>query len=59
MTYGLVVVREMGILCVVSIQGLLSLVKTGIRLRVNGSKGLIEILEYSVCSNKQSMTPMT
>lgn len=59
LTHGSVVAREMGIPCVVSIQGLLSRVKTGMRLRVDGSKGLVEILEYSLCSNKQSMTLMT
>lgn len=59
LTHGSVVAREMGIPCVVSVQGLLSCVKTGMRLRVDGSKGLVEILEYSFCSNKQSMTPMT
>lgn len=45
LTHGSVVAREMGIPCVVSVMDLTKKVKTGMRIRVDGNKGTIEILE--------------
>lgn len=49
LTHGSVVAREMGIPCVVGVMGLTKKLKTGMRIRVDGSKGTIEILEWCVC----------
>ena len=49
LTHGSVVAREMGIPCVVSVVDLTKRLKTGMRIRVDGSKGTIEILESCVC----------
>ena len=45
LTHGSVVAREMGIPCVVSVMDLTKKLKTGMRIRVDGNKGTIEILE--------------
>lgn len=45
LTHGSVVAREMGIPCVVNVIDLTKKVKTGMRLRIDGNKGLIEIME--------------
>lgn len=45
LTHGSVVARERGIPCVVGIMGLMDKIKTGMRVRVDGNKGLVEILE--------------
>ena len=49
LTHGSVVAHEMGISCVVGVLGLTKRLKTGMRLRVDGSKGTIELLEWCVC----------
>ena len=49
LTHGSVVAREMGIPCVVSVMDLTKKLKTGMRIRVDGNKGTIEILERCVC----------
>ena len=45
LTHGSVVARERGIPCVVGINGLMDKLKTGMRVRVDGNKGTVEILE--------------
>ncbi|WLR51027.1 phosphoenolpyruvate synthase [Bacillus tianshenii] len=45
MTHGAVVAREYGIPAVVGVEGATKEIKEGQRIRVNGSKGYIEILE--------------
>jgi pyruvate,water dikinase len=45
MTHGSVVAREKGIPAVVGVPDALSRVRTGMRLRVHGSEGFVEILE--------------
>ena len=45
LTHGSVVARERGIPCVVGIIGLMDKLKTGMRVRVDGNKGTVEILE--------------
>lgn len=45
LTHGSVVARERGIPCVVGTMGLMDKIKTGMRVRVDGNKGLVEILE--------------
>lgn len=45
LSHGSVVAREMGIPCVVNIQGLLKRVQTGMRIRIDGSQGTVEILD--------------
>ncbi|KAK8805912.1 hypothetical protein WA158_002568 [Blastocystis sp. Blastoise] len=45
LTHGSIVAREMGIPCVVNVNNLMEKVKTGMRIRVDGSKGTIEILD--------------
>ena len=45
LTHGSVVARERGIPCVVGIVGLMDKIKTGMRIRVDGDKGIVEILE--------------
>ena len=45
LTHGSVVARERGIPCVVGIMGLMDKIKTGMRIRVDGNKGIVEILE--------------
>ena len=45
LTHGSVVAREMGIPCVVNVIGLTTKLKTGMRIRIDGNKGLVEILE--------------
>lgn len=44
LTHGSVVARERGIPCVVGINGLMKKIKTGMRIRVDGEKGTVEIL---------------
>ncbi|KAK8793301.1 hypothetical protein WA158_004660 [Blastocystis sp. Blastoise] len=44
LTHGSIVAREMGIPCVVNVQNLMEKVKTGMRIKVDGSKGTVEIL---------------
>ena len=45
LTHGSVVARERGIPCVVGIMGLMDKIKTGMRIRVDGNKGIVEIFE--------------
>ena len=45
LTHGSVVAKEMGISCVVCVHGLVEKVKTGMRIRVDGTKGIVEILD--------------
>ena len=45
LTHGSVVAKEMGIPCVVCVHGLVEKVKTGMRIRVDGTKGIVEILD--------------
>lgn len=45
MTHGSVIAREYGIPAVVSLPGVVGRIKTGQRIRVNGSKGFVELLE--------------
>jgi pyruvate,water dikinase len=45
MTHGAVVAREYGLPAVVSVENATRLIKAGQRIRVNGSKGYVEILE--------------
>lgn len=45
MTHGAVVAREYGLPAVVSVENATRLIKDGQRIRVNGSKGYVEILE--------------
>ncbi|KLU60990.1 phosphoenolpyruvate synthase [Peptococcaceae bacterium CEB3] len=45
MTHGAVVAREYGLPAVVSVENVTSLIKDGQRIRVNGTKGYVEILE--------------
>ncbi|KAK8803756.1 hypothetical protein WA158_001450 [Blastocystis sp. Blastoise] len=52
LTHGSIVAREMGIPCVVNVQNLMEKVKTGMRIKVDGSKGTVEILDESVPTNE-------
>ncbi|QSO48556.1 phosphoenolpyruvate synthase [Alicyclobacillus mengziensis] len=45
MTHGAVVAREYGLPAVVSVESATSLIRDGQRIRVNGTKGYVEILE--------------
>jgi rifampicin phosphotransferase len=45
MTHGAVVAREYGIPAVVSVSNALSAIKTGQRIRVDGTRGFVEVLE--------------
>ncbi len=45
MTHGSVVAREYGLPAVVSVENATRLMKDGQRIRVNGTKGYVEILE--------------
>ncbi|KAK8794803.1 hypothetical protein WA158_001784 [Blastocystis sp. Blastoise] len=45
LTHGCIVAREIGIPCVINVQHLMERIKTGMKLRVDGSKGTVEILE--------------
>ncbi len=45
MTHGAVVAREYGLPAVVSVENATKLIKDGQRIRVNGTKGYVEILE--------------
>ena len=45
MTHGAVVAREYGLPAVVSVENATRLIKDGQRIRVNGTKGYVEILE--------------
>ena len=45
LTHGSVVAKEMGIPCVVCVHGLVEKVKTGMRIRVDGTKVIVEILD--------------
>lgn len=47
MTHGSVVAREYGLPAVVSVENATRLIKDGQRIRVNGTKGYVEILEES------------
>ena len=45
MTHGAVVAREYGIPAVVSVASALERIKTGQRIRVDGTRGFVQILE--------------
>ena len=45
MTHGAVVAREYGIPAVVSVAGALDKIRSGQRIRVDGSRGFVQILE--------------
>ncbi len=45
LSHSAIVAREMGLPTIVSIKGLTKRLKTGMRIRINGETGLIEILE--------------
>jgi rifampicin phosphotransferase len=45
LTHGSVVAREMGIPAVVGVSNCTKVIKNGMKIKVNGSIGLIEILE--------------
>lgn len=45
LSHSAVIAREMGLTLVVGIRGLTSRVKDGMRVRVDGIKGTVEILE--------------
>lgn len=45
LTHGAVVAKEMNLPCVVNVINLLDRVKTGMRIRVDGTKGIVEILD--------------
>jgi len=47
MTHGAVVAREYGIPAVVSVAGALDRIRTGQRIRVDGTRGFVQILEAS------------
>ena len=49
LTHGSVVAKEMGIPCVVGVAGLMEKIKTGMRIRVDGSAGIVEILDSHCC----------
>ena len=44
LSHGSVVAKENGIPCVVSVTGLMEKVRTGMRVRVDGDRGVVEIL---------------
>lgn len=54
LTHGSVVAKEMGIPCVVCVHGLVEKVKTGMRIRVDGTKGIVEILDEN-CNCMESV----
>jgi phosphohistidine swiveling domain-containing protein len=45
MTHGAVVAREYGIPAVVSVESAVQRIRTGQRIRVDGTQGFVEILE--------------
>lgn len=45
LSHSAIVAREMGLPAIVSIKGLTKTLKTGMRVRMDGEKGLVEILE--------------
>lgn len=45
LSHSAIVAREMGLPAIVSIKGLIKRLKTGMKIRMNGETGLIEILE--------------
>jgi rifampicin phosphotransferase len=45
MTHGAVVAREYGIPAVVSVAGALERIRDGQRIRVDGTRGIVELLE--------------
>ncbi|KAK8798692.1 hypothetical protein WA158_007776 [Blastocystis sp. Blastoise] len=45
LTHGSIVAREMGIPCVVNVNNLMEKVKNGMRIRIDGGKGTVEILK--------------
>lgn len=49
LTHGSVVATEMGIPCVVGVAGLMEKIKTGMKIRVDGSTGIVEILDSNSC----------
>ncbi|KAK8800762.1 hypothetical protein WA158_000087 [Blastocystis sp. Blastoise] len=51
LTHGSIVAREMGIPCVVNVNNLMEKVKTGMRIQVDGSKGIVEILDKEIKTN--------
>lgn len=44
LSHTTIIAREMGLPCVINIQGLTDKIKTGMKIRLNGNLGLIEIL---------------
>ncbi|MGB0177126.1 MAG: PEP-utilizing enzyme, partial [Owenweeksia sp.] len=51
LSHSAIVSREMGLPCIVSVKGLLKRLKTGDRVRMNGSTGTIEILDKNEREN--------
>ena len=51
MTHGAVVAREYGIPAVVSVAGAIERIRTGQRIRVDGSRGVVEILDGAALDN--------
>lgn len=49
LTHGSVVAKEMGIPCVVGVAGLMDKIRTGMKIRVDGSTGIVEILDTTSC----------
>jgi len=45
LSHSAIVAREMGLPAIVSVKGLIKKLKTGMKIRMNGETGLIEILE--------------
>lgn len=45
MTHGAVIAREYGLPAVVGVEGATRMIKDGQRIRVNGTKGTVEVLE--------------
>ena len=58
-THGSVIAREMGIPAVVCVPDATKLIKTGQRIRVNGSQGYVQILsESDIAENSQANTKL-
>lgn len=53
LTHGSVIAKELGIPCVSGATGLLSKVQSGMKIRVDGTRGIVEIVDCVVCGTNK------
>jgi pyruvate,water dikinase len=57
LSHGAIVAREMGIPCVINTRNARRTIRTGDRIRIDGTRGVVEILERAVATAPGTTTP--